>query len=258
MKLTLTHDLAAGTYLTDVDDGVEITLDFTLDDAMPPAPPVEPPSPPSEPPPVAEPPPAPPPPAPPPPTPPAQPVPPPSGVALNPHVTPLGLAIGYIDYTPFPDGTVIRSIAWDFGDGTTATETDLSVLPWDRWSKGGALHLYAKPGAYVVTETLTLGDGSVATRAQAVTVGLTPHVTPDGRSVFYHLDVNELVEAVDWDWGDGSHSIGGDPRIGTGADGRHNYPAPGTYTIRGIVRYRGMERADAFEPVTVTVADKAG
>lgn len=46
MKLTLTHDLPAGAYATDADDGIEITLDLTLDDAMPPAPPVESPPPP--------------------------------------------------------------------------------------------------------------------------------------------------------------------------------------------------------------------
>lgn len=164
------------------------------------------------------------------------------------------MAVAYVDYSTPPDGLTITSIVWDFGDGTTSVDP---TVPAPLWGTGIPNHLYPRAGSYVVTETATFSDGSTASKSTPVTAGLTPGVTVDGRSVLYHLDMNGFVEAVDWDFGDGNHAIGGGA-AGAGADGRHGYAAAGTYSISGIVRYRGSDRADAFGPVTVTVAHKAG
>lgn len=170
-------------------------------------------------------------------TPPPPPPPPPStGVGIAHEALGLGMAVAYIDHTTPPDGLTIQSIAWDFGDGETATDTN-------------GQHLYAAPGNYNVTETVTYSDGTTAAQATPVVIGLAPKILADWQSVLYHMDVSQFVEDVNWNFGDGEN--------GHGADGRHTYAAEGTYTITGSVTYKGdLTRIDAFGPLTTTAVNQ--
>lgn len=237
MKLILiaTTDIPTGTYSVDdlvyrgqnlSGDTIELSVEVVTPVEPPPSPPPPPPPPPVSPPP-----------------PPPPPPPPSTGVGIKMEVISLGMAAAYIDYSTPPDGLTIAGTAWTFGDGTTAADAS-------------GQHLYDKPGSYLVTETVTYSDGSTAMQGIPIVVGLVPVVLPDGLSVLYHLDSNQFVEGVDWDFGDGMHTIGGGP-AGVDADGRHPYSAAGTYTVKGIVRYKNSDRADAITPVTVTVGGTA-
>lgn len=92
-----------------------------------------------------------------------------------------------------------------------------------------------------------------------------PSVVVDGQSILYHYPMDEtLAAAVDhievpgtfggspetvakiaWNFGDGTN--------GFGADGRHPYDKPGTYTITGSVNYTDGHIVP-FGPLTATVA----
>lgn len=92
-----------------------------------------------------------------------------------------------------------------------------------------------------------------------------PSVVADGQSILYHYPMDAtLAAAVDtvevpgtfgssptvvakiaWNFGDGTN--------GFGADGRHPYDKPGTYTITGSVNYKDG-RIVPFGPLTATVA----
>lgn len=229
MKLVLiaTTDIPAGTY--DAEDfvvgpvnldGDTIQLTVGIAPAVPasppPPPPVSPPPPPINPPP-----------------PPPPPVPAPTGTGIKGEVVGLGMAASYQDYSVPPSGATITSIGWDFGDGQTATGAS-------------GQHLYAKAGAYTVTETVTYSDGTTAVEGFSMTAQLVPQLIADGLSVLYQLDSNQFVESVNWNFGDGTND--------TGAAGRHPYAASGTYTITGSVSYGGaVNRIDPFGPATVTV-----
>lgn len=159
------------------------------------------------------------------------PTPPPTGAGLRNEVLALGMAVAYQDYSTPPAGATITGYAWDFGDGSTATDAS-------------GQHLYAKAGSYVVKETVTYSDTTTATSSATIIVGLVPTVLPDGLSVLYHIDSNDFVQSVNWNFGDTTN--------GTGANGRHPYVKAGTYTITGSVSY--ANRIDPFGPVTVTVS----
>ena len=92
-----------------------------------------------------------------------------------------------------------------------------------------------------------------------------PSVIADGLSILYHYPMDETLAAtvdhieipgtfggspetvakIAWNFGDGTN--------GWGADGRHPYDKPGTYTITGSVNYRDGWIVP-FGPLTVTVA----
>lgn len=92
-----------------------------------------------------------------------------------------------------------------------------------------------------------------------------PSVIADGQSILYHYPMDttlaaevdhvevpgtfggapETVAKIAWNFGDGTN--------GFGADGRHVYDKPGTYTITGSVNYQDG-RIVPFGPLTATVA----
>ena len=127
------------------------------------------------------------------------------------------------------DGT-LTSVAWDHGDGTTATGT-------------ASTHVYAAPGSYPVTLTVTDDRGGRSTTTRTVTA-VAPNVLP---TAGFTADVQDLRVAVDassssdsdgtlesyrWSFGDGAGS--------TSRTATHTYATPGDY------------------PVTLTVTDERG
>lgn len=168
------------------------------------------------------------------------PVPASTGVGIKTEAIALGMAVAYQDYSTPPDGVTIKDRAWTFGD-------DVGTA-----SNMNGQYLYTKPGTYDVTETITYSDNTTATETIRVNIGLTPLLVVDGLSIVYHIDSNQFVEGVDWDFDDGEHTIGGGID-GTGADGRHSYSNSGAYNVSGIVRYKNTQRADSFGPVEVTI-----
>ncbi len=63
----------------------------------------------------------------------------------------------FFDGSASSDNVGVTSYAWDFGDGTTATTATAS-------------HVYARPGSYAATLTVTDGAGNSATSSFTVTV----------------------------------------------------------------------------------------
>lgn len=131
------------------------------------------------------------------------------------------------------DGS-ITSYAWEFGDGTTATDAN-------------PIHTYTAGGPYIVTLTLT--DNGGATTTQTVFVNaITPNQIPVATAsalptsgaaplnvVFYSngsYDPDGFIGNIHWDFGGGWEYWG--------AVGYHTFDAPGSY------------------PVTLTVYDSQG
>ncbi len=118
------------------------------------------------------------------------------------------------------DGT-ITALTWDHGDGTTSTGTS-------------STHLYAAPGTYPVTLTVTDDRGGRSTTTRTVTA-IAPNVLP---TAGFSADVEDLQLAVDaasssdhdgtlesyrWTFGDGTAS--------TSPTATHTYAVPGDYPV---------------------------
>ncbi len=150
-----------------------------------------------------------------------------------------------------PDGSIL-SLAWDFGDGTTASGI-------------AADHVYRTAGTY--RATLSVVDGSGRENGTAETAfdvivanraNLSPEVRVGGdRAAFVDeilefdatgtVDPDGNVVAIDWDFGDGARA--------SGFRAMHAYAAPGQYEVHVLVRddsgRRGAE-SDARFTVSVT------
>ncbi len=139
------------------------------------------------------------------------------------------------------DGKTIKSYAWDFGDGTTATGAK-------------ATRAFTEIGDFPVTLRITDSAGLSATSMKVVTVEgnhLAPKAvataTPQGLTVAFDASASTIDdEAVSatyaWDFGDGT--------TGTGAKVSHKYAAEGSYTATVTVtdNFGGSDKA------TVSVA----
>jgi uncharacterized repeat protein (TIGR01451 family) len=130
-----------------------------------------------------------------------------------------------------PDGT-IRTYAWDFGDGGTAT----GATPG---------HSFTEPNSYPVTLTVTDDDGLVGSVTHLVAIGtvlptaafVSGSAAPVvGSPVAFDGSGSAVpggvISGYDWTFGDGGTATGVRPN--------HTYRAPGSY------------------PVTLTVTDGAG
>ncbi|XCN71117.1 MAG: PKD domain-containing protein [Candidatus Electrothrix aestuarii] len=118
----------------------------------------------------------------------------------------------------------ISAYAWNFGDGATG-------------QGGQAEHVYAKPGLYSVRLT-TQDDSGVGNASQfceqtlrvnapPVPVITMPEVVNSSEVVFdasRSSDTDDAIIAYTWDFGDGSKA--------NGAQVRHVYPLPGSYTVQ--------------------------
>ena len=130
------------------------------------------------------------------------------------------------DASPTSAGNPITSWLWNFGDGTTSTQS------------GTVSHIYASPGSYMVTLTVTdaAGCGSTngGTATQVVTVNgpqaafysVQGNVVPLGSTIEFENTSNETGAVGTtwlWNFGDGTTSTAYIPS--------HLYAAAGTYTV---------------------------
>ncbi len=142
-----------------------------------------------------------------------------------------------------PDDSVAR-YEWDFGDGGTGEGATPS-------------HVYAEPGTYAVTLTVTDASGTIRNSAEdglEVVINARPiaDAGPDlvgapGETLTFQgtrsLDPDGEIASWEWDFGDGTR--------GTGAVVRHAYAAPGTYPVRLTVR-DDTGHAEAFDHAEAT------
>lgn len=143
------------------------------------------------------------------------------------------------------DGT-IASYQWAFGDGETATGATAS-------------HVYAAPGTYAVTLTVTDNVGGTGTTSQSFTLAAPPaNVVPTASFASSAADLNASFDASASTDADGSiTSYGwtfGDNTTGTGVTTSHVYGAAGTYTVTLTVTDNAGATATATKSVTVTAA----
>ncbi len=131
-----------------------------------------------------------------------------------------------------PVGQGFASIAWDFGDGATSTESSL-------------YHWFAEDGEYEVSLMVTTNDGRSASTTRTVTVYTPPPVAEFGWDpwdpsvfdtvLFYNGSwdpANNGIASVEWDLGDGTAS--------TDWDLSHTYAAEGDYTVHlGVTTWDG-------------------
>jgi gliding motility-associated-like protein len=130
------------------------------------------------------------------------------------------------DVSPVSPGNPITSWLWNFGDGTTSTQS------------GTVSHTYASPGSYTVTLTVTdaagCASGNGGTASQVVTVNgpqasfysVGGNVLPVGSTAVFANSSNAYGAAgVTWSWtfGDGTTSSAFSPA--------HVYGQAGTYTV---------------------------
>ncbi len=111
---------------------------------------------------------------------------------------------------------------WDFGDGTTFTETTAGT-PSDPW------HTYTEPGVYLVCVTIETGAGCVDEYCSEIVIedgaDCLSHFefNTDGLDAnFYETATGDVVEYF-WDFGDGETSDEANPD--------HNYDDPGMYNV---------------------------
>ncbi len=123
-----------------------------------------------------------------------------------------------------PDGT-ISSFAWAFGDGAT-----------DTTSGSSSTHVYATPGVYTATLTVTDNRGAQSTTTKEVTATAPPvnqsptaaftssasglSLTVDGST---SADADGTIAGYAWTFGDGGSA--------SGATTSHTFTASGTYRV---------------------------
>ena len=129
------------------------------------------------------------------------------------------LQVTFTDTSTDADNTDILSASWDFGDGETATGSQVT-------------HTFPA-GVHTVTQTVSDGGGtSTAQKTITVQAGNASPVasftaTNDLLTVAVDavasVDQDGSIVSYDWNWGDGTTT--------EGQTSGHTYAAPGTYTI---------------------------
>jgi PKD repeat protein len=138
-----------------------------------------------------------------------------------------------------PNGP-IATYAWQFGDGTDA-------------SGARTAHVYAVPGTYPITLTVTDSSGGTASATSTVTVTDRPPVAAltaacaGPRCTFdasNSSDPDGTITSYAWQFGDGTSA--------TGPTAVHSYAQPGGYTATLVVTDNNGVTATASAPVVVT------
>jgi len=160
-----------------------------------------------------------------------------------------GEALSFSATTRDPDGRVV-SVAWDFGDGATATGTT-------------ALHAWSDAGTFTVEATATDDDGGTATDTVEVTIAR-PNTAPTARftwapmpatpgapitfdaSTSFDTDGDTIIE-YRWRMGDGSPDRFGDRVV-------HAFTADGRYTVELRVTDERGTSATITQAVNVSCA----
>lgn len=143
-----------------------------------------------------------------------------------------------------PDGDAV-STKWDFGDGSTSTETNPA-------------HVYKTPGYYTVT--LLLDDG-FTDQPTTATIPIIVEGSPVAYQTFSDtticvnvpldfdgtrsIDPNGPIGSFSWDFGDGISSFG--------SKVSHAYTKPGTYYATLTVVGSGSGRCSKVSQVTTTI-----
>src|SRR5690606_3934407 len=136
-----------------------------------------------------------------------------------------GAMITFEDLTTFLPGETLAAWPWDFGDPASGGDnfSGLQHPP----------HVYANPGNYTVTLTITMASGCYSIHTSTIQVEAGPLLTPAYDPVFC---VNEAqafsltggLFDIQWDFGD--PSSGPENTAGTGSV-FHTFASPGTYGI---------------------------
>jgi PKD repeat protein len=144
-----------------------------------------------------------------------------------------------------PGGTIV-SYEWNFGDGSQGTGATPS-------------HIYANPGSYTVTLTVTDNEGKIAEVSHLVDVAEAPPLasfsvtTPSptaGQSVAFDGSASSgpdgPVTAYEWSFGDGES--------GSGVTTSHTYARRGSYTVTLKVTDAGGKTGEVSYTVHVAEA----
>lgn len=146
----------------------------------------------------------------------------PEPLAVSIRVTPADLALGSPVQCVSEVRGAVRSYRWSFGDGTTSEEPHPA-------------HVYAAPGTYSVSLTVTGDDGSTksaeirdAVRVTGPKAPVVDFVGPDaaavGAALAFYDRTTGLVDTWAWDFGDRT------PAAST-RDATHVYAAEGTFRV---------------------------
>ena len=165
------------------------------------------------------------------------------------------------------NGSAIRDLLINWGDGQTR---DLGAVT----GSSAISHVYASPGTYNITATVTDAAGAIVTVASSVTVNPKPQptvsltapsttptagtdmtftasVTPSANSV------GSVIQAVSIDYGDGTRQDLG-AATGTGITLHHVYQSSGTYTVTLIAQDSNGGTGTAVTSVFVQPAAPLG
>ena len=155
-----------------------------------------------------------------------------------------------------PDTTImnvadIMSWAWDFGDGNTSIQQN-------------TVNVYAAPGVYKVTLTVTDISGCTASKTRTVTVNPLPVAMfnisqiPCANEPVHFDDVSAayagFISEWNWDFGDGNTQTVLHP---ANPDTDHTYANPGTFTVKLTIKSSDSCTAERFETIVINPAPTA-
>jgi gliding motility-associated-like protein len=146
--------------------------------------------------------------------------------------------INFFNYSTYPPGSVFL---WDFGDGSQSSHVSPS-------------HIYAAPGPYLVSLTITTPHGCTSTLEQNIVVEFLPFPVADFYTDRDEVSItNATIRMIDqsqhaiswfWDFGDGNYSTEQNPT--------HTFGDYGKFRIKQIVTNVSGCRDEAVREVYVT------